>query len=78
MYTPANITKSMHIDGTLATYGGGGYVKVLDKYGSELTSTPIQAILALKNALWMDKITRAIFLEFTVYNGNVNLFCIFK
>lgn len=25
---------------------------------------------------WLDKYTRAVFVEFTVYNANVNLFCI--
>ena len=25
---------------------------------------------------WMDTYTRAVFVEFTVYNANVNLFCI--
>lgn len=25
---------------------------------------------------WLDQYTRAIFVEFTVYNANVNLFCI--
>lgn len=25
---------------------------------------------------WLDTLTRAVFVEFTVYNANVNLFCI--
>lgn len=25
---------------------------------------------------WLDRLTRAVFVEFTVYNANVNLFCI--
>lgn len=30
----------------------------------------------LFNNTWLDVYTRAIFVEFTVYNANVNLFCI--
>lgn len=26
--------------------------------------------------VWLDTFTRALFVEFTVYNANVNLFCI--
>lgn len=30
----------------------------------------------LFNNVWLDTFTRAVFVEFTVYNANVNLFCI--
>lgn len=30
----------------------------------------------LHNNTWLDVYTQAIFVEFTVYNANVNLFCI--
>lgn len=79
-YTPSNVTKSRNIDGTLATYGGGGYVHVInnDPESTNRQQGPSQQILKLKVDVWTDAITRAVFLEFTVYNGNVNLFCIFK
>lgn len=30
----------------------------------------------LKDNLWLDRGSRAVFLDFSVYNGNINLFCI--
>uniref|UniRef100_A0A3P8X4U0 Polycystin-2 n=1 Tax=Cynoglossus semilaevis TaxID=244447 RepID=A0A3P8X4U0_CYNSE len=32
----------------------------------------------LKDHLWLDRGTRAVFLDFSVYNGNINLFCIIR
>lgn len=32
----------------------------------------------LKEHLWLDRGTRAVFLDFSVYNGNINLFCIVR
>ncbi len=32
----------------------------------------------LKNNSWLDRGTRVVFLDFTVYNGNINLFCQIK
>lgn len=38
---------------------------------------PFHSLLQyLLDNIWVDKYTRAIFVEFTVYNANVNLFCI--
>jgi len=28
--------------------------------------------------LWLDRATRAVFVDFTVYNANINLFCVIK
>lgn len=33
---------------------------------------------ALKHNIWIDRATRVIFVEFTIYNANVNKFCISK
>ncbi|XP_021264638.1 polycystic kidney disease protein 1-like 2 [Numida meleagris] len=58
--------------GKLATYGGGGYV-------IHLGTDPQNASRILQylfNNVWLDTFTRAVFVEFTVYNANVNLFCI--
>lgn len=58
--------------GHLALYRGGGY-KV------DLGST-INDAYSLLNDLklngWVDKYTRAVFVEFTVYNGHSNLYCV--
>ncbi len=32
----------------------------------------------LKQNLWLDRGTRAVFLDFTVYNANINLFCVIR
>ncbi|KAM9460538.1 polycystin-1-like protein 2 [Clarias gariepinus] len=58
--------------GTMAFYRGGGFVL-------DLGLDPQQASSMLQylfNKTWLDVYTRAIFVEFTVYNANVNLFCI--
>jgi len=32
----------------------------------------------LKDHLWIDRGTRAVFIDFTVYNANINLFCVVR
>jgi hypothetical protein len=63
-------TKSAPLTGMFTTYKGGGYVVSL---GRTLNNS-IELIKDLKNYGWLDQQTRAVFLEFTVYNSNVNLF----
>jgi len=58
------------IVGRLTTYSGGGYTANLG-YNEE-TGWTVIADLHAHN--WLDKQTRGVFVEFTVYNGNVNLF----
>uniref|UniRef100_UPI00398F8683 polycystin-1-like protein 2 n=1 Tax=Pristiophorus japonicus TaxID=55135 RepID=UPI00398F8683 len=58
--------------GKLAVYRGGGFVANL---GTE-NKTAASVIKYLKDNSWVDMYTRAIFVEFTVYNANVNLFCV--
>ncbi|NWX49923.1 PK1L2 protein, partial [Steatornis caripensis] len=58
--------------GKLAIYRGGGYL-------IHLGTDPKNASRILQylfNNVWLDTFTRAVFVEFTVYNANVNLFCI--
>lgn len=56
--------------GTIGTYKGGGYAVLFER---EVNRTR-KLLEGLKNQIWMDANTRAIFLEFTVYNPNINLF----
>ncbi|XP_040592237.1 polycystic kidney disease protein 1-like 2 isoform X2 [Mesocricetus auratus] len=58
--------------GKLSVYGGGGYVASL---GTDRQSTS-RILQYLFDNSWLDTLTRAVFVEFTVYNANVNLFCI--
>ena len=61
-------------EGLLATYSGAGSVESL-----KLVKNETQAkIRELKEAIWIRRGTRYISLDFTVYNANVNLFCVIK
>ncbi|XP_059903506.1 polycystin-2 isoform X1 [Gadus macrocephalus] len=81
-FGPKNGTAWMHTDegrlngsgywGQVSTYGGGGYYQDLSRTREE---SALQLAL-LKDNLWLDRGTRAVFLDFSVYNGNINLFCI--
>ncbi|KAL5017875.1 hypothetical protein ScPMuIL_003597 [Solemya velum] len=55
--------------GRFATYGGGGYVADLGKSLSE-AFTDIENLVT---SGWLDENTRAVFVEFVLYNPNVNL-----
>ncbi|XP_016052978.1 PREDICTED: polycystic kidney disease protein 1-like 2 [Miniopterus natalensis] len=58
--------------GKLTVYRGGGYVVPL---GTDRQSAA-RILQYLFDNTWLDSLTRAVFVEFTVYNANVNLFCI--
>ncbi|KAF6078991.1 hypothetical protein HJG60_015036 [Phyllostomus discolor] len=58
--------------GKLTVYQGGGYVVPL---GTNRQSTA-RILQYLFDNTCLDRLTRAVFVEFTVYNANVNLFCI--
>nr|XP_040042074.1 polycystin-2 [Gasterosteus aculeatus aculeatus] len=58
--------------GQISKYGGGGYYQDLSRTKEESAAQ----LQFLKDQLWLDRGTRAVFLDFSVYNGNINLFCI--
>ena len=58
----------------LATYSGGGYIQDLH---SERNET-LKIIEELKQGLWVTRGTRFVSIDFTVYNANLNYFCIIK
>lgn len=58
----------------ISRYGGGGYVQALDPD----YETAREQLSILKENLWLDRGTRVVFLDLTVYNGNINLFCQIK
>lgn len=68
-FTPSEL-RGFPVLGKLVTYGGGGYVANIG-YNEE-TGWTVTADLHAHN--WLDKQSRAAFVEFTVYNANVNLF----
>nr|XP_056718403.1 polycystic kidney disease protein 1-like 3 [Euleptes europaea] len=57
--------------GKFAVYPGGGYLADLGTNASHANRT----LHALARGKWLDRCTRAVFVEFTVYNANANLFC---
>jgi len=60
--------------GKFAVYGGGGAVQTLDTRKN--TSRAI--LRELREGLWIDRATRLIIVDFTIYNANINMFCIVK
>ncbi|KAM4731296.1 polycystin-1-like protein 2 [Anableps anableps] len=64
--------RTLPVWGRLVLYRGGGFVADLGPDFQNASST----LEYLFHNKWLDKYTRAIFVEFTVYNANVNLFCI--
>uniref|UniRef100_A0A8C8SVD9 Polycystin 2 like 1, transient receptor potential cation channel n=1 Tax=Pelusios castaneus TaxID=367368 RepID=A0A8C8SVD9_9SAUR len=60
--------------GRLTSYSGGGYYIDL-KLTREESS---EALQVLKEKLWLDRGTRVVFIDFSVYNANINLFCVLR
>ncbi|OWF39368.1 Polycystic kidney disease protein 1-like 2 [Mizuhopecten yessoensis] len=58
------------ITGEYETYGGGGYIMKLDNR----LENSINIAYELIWYNWINRATRAVFLEFTIYNANTNLF----
>ncbi|XP_071766137.2 polycystin-1-like protein 2 [Centroberyx gerrardi] len=64
--------KAFPIWGSVMLYRGGGFVVDLGP-DSQNSSRTLQYLF---DNTWLDVYTQAVFVEFTVYNANVNLFCI--
>jgi len=60
--------------GKVGMYGGGGSVQNLHSLKNESALI----LKELKEALWIGRSTRVVFVDFTVYNANINLFCVVK
>ncbi|KAL1505909.1 hypothetical protein ABEB36_005358 [Hypothenemus hampei] len=73
-YTDATKTRSIRYFGTLTSYSGGGYYA---DYSLDANKT-IELLQKLKDNLWITRGTRAVFIDFSVYNINTNLYCICK
>lgn len=73
-YQSSSQLRGSSSSGLISRYGGGGYVQ-------DLTPNHPAADAELKDLyenLWLDRGTRVVFLDFTVYNANINLFCQIK
>ncbi|XP_053722204.1 polycystic kidney disease protein 1-like 2 [Synchiropus splendidus] len=64
--------RAFPIWGSVKLYRGGGFVVTL---GPDLQNSS-RTLQYLHESRWLDTYTQALFVEFTVYNANVNLFCI--
>ncbi|KAA0723782.1 Polycystic kidney disease protein 1-like 2 PC1-like 2 protein [Triplophysa tibetana] len=71
-YQSQSTLRGYPVWGDIALYRGGGYVVDLGA-DKENASSKLQYLF---DSTWLDTFTRAIFVEFTVYNANVNLFCL--
>jgi len=60
--------------GKVGNYGGGGAVQKLHPKKAQT----LAIIKELREGLWIDRATRLIIIDFTLYNANVNMFCIAK
>ena len=69
-YASAGALKNLPSVAKQDVYGGGGYVFKLT--GSQ--KKVLEKMDVLENENWIDSLTRAIFIEFSVYNAQVNLF----
>jgi hypothetical protein len=61
--------------GRLATYGGGGFNVSMPLSRSPLSVRAMIDNMFLQPTEWTSEATRAMFIDFTTYNANVNLFC---
>ena len=73
VYKSAEDLQSGDYWGRLAVYGGGGYAQYLDN-----GDTAYETIHNLQVNNWLDRGTRVVFIDFSLYNPNVNLFCIVR
>ena len=69
-YTSAKDLDSLPYTAKLDLYGGGGYVYRLNEPQKIIR----EELVELQRQHWLNNHTRAVFLEFSVYNPQVNLF----
>ena len=73
-YHPEKSIKGSSHWGLLTTYSGSGFYQDLGKTRQESE----EVLEALKTNLWLDRGTRAVFIDFSTYNANINLFCVIR
>ncbi|NXX22350.1 PK2L2 protein, partial [Podargus strigoides] len=60
--------------GSVGLYSSGGYVLTLPKSKQE----SMEKLVFLKQNSWLTRGTRVVFIDFSTYNANINLFCIVR
>lgn len=71
--TEEELDGSSH-EGKIGTYSGAGYYQNL----ADNSHDSLEILADLKQNLWIDRGTRVVFFDFSVYNANINLFCIIR
>ena len=69
-YKTASELDSKNFAAGIGTYGGGGYVLEIKGYITDLE----RKLKMLQDGDWSNNRTRALFLEFSVYNAQVSLY----
>uniref|UniRef100_A0A8C2X4A3 Polycystin 2 like 1, transient receptor potential cation channel n=1 Tax=Cyclopterus lumpus TaxID=8103 RepID=A0A8C2X4A3_CYCLU len=72
-HTEKEVKGSSHW-GLLTTYSGAGYYQDLSRTKEESAIT----LEELVDNLWLDRGTRAAFVDFSTYNANINMFCVIR
>ncbi|CAB3409583.1 unnamed protein product [Caenorhabditis bovis] len=75
VYQTAKELENHATSGSIATYGGGGFVQKLPLTESTEAQSSLEQ---LKSNRWIDRGTRAIIVDFALYNANINQFCVVK
>ncbi|CAF0982730.1 unnamed protein product [Didymodactylos carnosus] len=73
-YENSDLTQSATYRGKFATYNGGGYVVELGAYNRKIKRI-IEELNYLQAEKWIDRATRAVFIDIITYNPSTNLFC---
>ncbi|XP_061601775.1 polycystin-2-like protein 1 [Cololabis saira] len=60
--------------GLLTTYSGAGYYQDLNRTREESADV----LKELMENLWLGRGTRAVFIDFSTYNANINMFCVIR
>lgn len=72
-HTEKQIKGSSHW-GLLTTYSGAGYYQDLGRTQEE----SVAILQELVDNLWLDRGTRVLFIDFSTYNANINMFCVIR
>lgn len=73
-YSDESDTQGVSYDGEVAYYGPGGFYFDFPKD----KSSAISLINDLKYNTWLDRGTRVVFVDFAIYNSNINMICVVK
>lgn len=76
-YHTSSSIEGLFVWGLLGVYPGGGYFQDFPYDRNEALQL-IDELKQTDNKAWIDRGTRVVFIEFTIYNANLNVFCAAK